>query len=129
MNQKNRDDRVIRLDSTTGQCIVGPFQGHTEAVYSVAYSPDGSHIVSGSQDNTIRVWNPTTCQCVAGPFWGHEADHDDLSIGNGLASFREMYQQNDGWIKLSNGTCFRWIPPWARHAFYLPFRSLIISEH
>ena len=129
MNQKNRDDRVIRLDPTTSQCIAGPFQGHTSGVSSVAYSPDGSHIVSGSDDNTIRVRDLSTGQCVAGPFWGHEADYDDLSIGDGLASFREMYQQNDGWIKLSDGTCFRWIPPWARHAFYLSFRSLIISEH
>jgi WD40 repeat protein len=45
-------------------------QGHT-SVTSVAYSPDGSHIVSGSEDNTIRVWNPTTGQCIAGPFQGH----------------------------------------------------------
>jgi WD40 repeat protein len=46
-------------------------QGHTSGVTSVAYSPDGSHIVSGSEDNTIRVWNPTTGQCIAGPFQGH----------------------------------------------------------
>ena len=121
MNQQNRDDRVIRLDSTTGQCIAGPFQGHIYKVNSVAYSPDGSHTVSGSDDNTIRVLDLSTGQCVAVPFWGHKADHDDLSIGDGLASFREMYQQTDGWIKLSNGTCFRWIPPWARHAFTFPF--------
>ena len=40
-------------------------------VTSVAYSPDGSHIVSASQDKTIRVWGAATVQCVIGPFQGH----------------------------------------------------------
>ena len=45
--------------------------GHTHQVNSVAYSPDGNQIVSGSWDNTIRVWNIITGQCVAGPFQEH----------------------------------------------------------
>ena len=31
--------------------------GHTDSVSSVAVSPDGKHIVSGSWDNTLRVWD------------------------------------------------------------------------
>ncbi len=31
--------------------------GHTDWVVSVAYSPDGRHIVSGSRDSTIRIWD------------------------------------------------------------------------
>ena len=50
-------------------------QGHTDSVTCVAYSPDGSHIASGSEDMTIRVWNPTTGQCTAGPFQGHRSGH------------------------------------------------------
>jgi WD40 repeat protein len=30
--------------------------GHTDLIRSVAISPDGRTIVSGSRDNTIRVW-------------------------------------------------------------------------
>ena len=30
--------------------------GHTSAVYSVALSPDGQQLVSGSDDHTIRIW-------------------------------------------------------------------------
>src|SRR6266702_1989681 len=41
------------------------------AVRSIALSPDGQRIVSGSDDRTIRVWNATTGETEAGPFTGH----------------------------------------------------------
>ena len=31
--------------------------GHSGSVSSVAYSPDGKHIVSGSSDNTVKIWD------------------------------------------------------------------------
>jgi len=33
------------------------FEGHSDSVCSVAFSPDGSRIVSGSGDTTIRIWD------------------------------------------------------------------------
>src|SRR5579875_501782 len=33
------------------------YHGHTEAVYAVAWSPNGLYVVSGSGDTTARVWN------------------------------------------------------------------------
>src|SRR6266581_3777271 len=41
------------------------------SVRSIALSPDGQRIVSGSDDGTIRVWNATTGETEAGPFTGH----------------------------------------------------------
>ena len=35
-------------------------RGHSEGVFSVAYSPDGKHIVSGSEDCTVKVWDSQT---------------------------------------------------------------------
>jgi WD40 repeat protein len=35
-------------------------QGHDHDVVFVAFSPDGSKIVSGSCDTTIRVWDAST---------------------------------------------------------------------
>jgi WD40 repeat protein len=35
-------------------------EGHKRDVFSVAFSPDGKTIVSGSSDGTVRVWNAAT---------------------------------------------------------------------
>ena len=48
-----------------------PLQGHTDYVMEVAFSPDGRHIVSGSSDKTIRVWDAQAGGQVGNPLQGH----------------------------------------------------------
>ncbi|EMD36490.1 hypothetical protein CERSUDRAFT_156165 [Gelatoporia subvermispora B] len=45
--------------------------GHTGAVVSVAFSPDGTRVVSGSQDRTVRIWNAQTGDLLMDPLEGH----------------------------------------------------------
>ena len=46
----------FNLDSSSSPFIT---QGHTGAVFSIAFSPDGATIASGSDDNTIKLWSVT----------------------------------------------------------------------
>ena len=42
--------------------VLKVFKGHTDRVFSVAISTDGGKIVSGSSDDTVRVWSAETGQ-------------------------------------------------------------------
>ena len=44
--------------STNNSTPAAVLIGHTEAVTSLAFSPDGEQIISGSADLTVRVWEP-----------------------------------------------------------------------
>jgi DNA-binding beta-propeller fold protein YncE len=63
-NVKGRDygDHNIQLwVPSTGDRLL-TIKGHTDNVRSVTYSPDGRFLVSGGEDNTIRVWEAVTGQ-------------------------------------------------------------------
>ena len=45
--------------------------GHSNAVNSVAFSPDGEILASGSSDNTIILWDVATGQPIGEPLKGH----------------------------------------------------------
>lgn len=40
------------------------FEGHSTAVRSVAFSPDGNFIVSGLDDESIRLWDVAYCRLL-----------------------------------------------------------------
>jgi WD40 repeat protein len=43
---------------------------HSDTIGSVAFSPDGTKIVSGSDDGTIKVWESGAPEATTSPLLG-----------------------------------------------------------
>jgi WD40 repeat protein len=51
--------------------IAPALTGHTDVVNSVAFSPDGKTLASGSSDSTVRLWDVASHRQVGTPLIGH----------------------------------------------------------
>jgi WD40 repeat protein len=71
--------KIIAEGIQVQQRLLLELRGHTDCIRSVGFSPDGTHIVSGSDDKTIRVWNAKTGEEVMKPLEGHT--HYVTSVG------------------------------------------------
>jgi WD40 repeat protein/energy-coupling factor transporter ATP-binding protein EcfA2/Tfp pilus assembly protein PilN len=63
--------------------------GHSDSVESVAFSPDGKTLASGSYDKTVRLWEVATRQPLGQPLVGHSDSVSSLAFspdGKTLAS-------------------------------------------
>src|SRR5262249_14338946 len=50
-------DGTVRLWNPDNGTALKTLTGHTDWVYAVALSPDGSQVASGSWNGEVRVWN------------------------------------------------------------------------
>jgi len=46
----------VRLWRAADGALLRTLEGHTAGVWSVAFSPGGETLASGSWDNTVRLW-------------------------------------------------------------------------
>jgi WD40 repeat protein len=77
---------------------VHTLEGHRSAVYAVAVSPDGKHAVSGSEDDTLKVWDLSTGEEVTS-FIGESqiyacsiAPNRNTIVGGGLSGKLHILQ-------------------------------------
>lgn len=50
---------IVTLDAITGACL-SILSGHNDGANALAFSSDGTHLVSGSRDGTVKLWNVQT---------------------------------------------------------------------
>jgi len=94
--------------------VTGPFSGHSNWVTSVAFSPDGQHIVSGSGDQAIRLWNAIT---------GETETTGQFNLTN------QSKINAEGWMCGSNDELLMWIPPLHRANLHRPSNVWVSGEH
>jgi WD40 repeat protein len=55
----NTKNSIMLWDIATGRAI-RTFIGDTDSIQSIAFSPDGRYVLSGSADHTMKLWDVTT---------------------------------------------------------------------
>jgi WD40 repeat protein len=88
-----------------GKTVLGPLQKHTKLVWSVAFLPDGRHIVSGSRDGMIQMWDAGTGKTVVGPLQADE--HGVFSIAFLPDSTRVVLGGGDNLVKTWDAKIYR----------------------
>ena len=63
----SHDNTIHLWDAETNDAISKPLEGHSDFVWSVAFSPDGKHIVSGSSNKMIHLWDAKTGDAISKP--------------------------------------------------------------
>ncbi|MEK8017711.1 MAG: BACON domain-containing carbohydrate-binding protein, partial [Candidatus Parabeggiatoa sp.] len=91
---------LLPLASAISETVTEPirtFQGHSDSVFSVAFSPDGKKALSGSTDHTLKLWDIASGQLIR-TFQGHSDDVQSVVFSpNGSQA---LSGSNDGTLKL-----------------------------
>ena len=69
---------IVTIDAITG-VHRSVLSGHTDRVYSLSFSADGTSLVSGSNDRTVRIWDLQTGGVIR-TFYGHARPVSTVSI-------------------------------------------------
>jgi WD40 repeat protein len=148
------DKTICVWNAMTGETVAGPFTGHTGSVNSVAFSPDGQQIVSGSDDQTIHMWNmnsssrdmvvghmplvssvgfPSDCQQIISskdkPIYMLDSVTKSLITITQVNFTDQSVIDDDGWICGNKGELLMWIPPLHRTGLHRPSTIWVVGKH
>ncbi|CAE6538147.1 unnamed protein product [Rhizoctonia solani] len=85
-------DGVIPLEPAQPRPSLIIHEGHKSTVTSVAFSPDGKSVASGSRDATVRIWDAHEPSPIGEPLIGHIHEINSVAyspLGNIMASASE----------------------------------------
>jgi eukaryotic-like serine/threonine-protein kinase len=90
---------VLRAD--TGQ-VERELHGHTDRVFGVDVSPDGTRIATASHDGTVRIWDADTGELIGELVQRDDSDRPSFFLSAGFSpdSTRVVTGANDGSIRI-----------------------------
>jgi len=81
-------------------------RGHNAGVTSIAYSPDGAQLASGSADSTLTFWNPNNGLCL------HTIENPPAQNPNGHSAWINAIAYSPDGKKLVSGSDDKTIKIW-----------------
>ncbi|KAL1663070.1 quinon protein alcohol dehydrogenase-like superfamily [Schizophyllum commune] len=127
------DDGTVRLWNMATRLPVGDvLQGHDASALCVAFSPDGTRLVSGSADKTLRLWDLATGQQIGDALIGHEGlvrsvsfSSDGLRIASG--SDDRSIRLWDAQTRLQRGNALTGHEDYVRSVSFSPNDACVVS--
>ena len=91
-------DRSVRVMDIKTQKQLAVLEGHSDSVTSVEISLDGKTVITGSKDETVRIWDLDACDCTHQVLEGHSMRVECL------------YLSRDGlhFVSLSHSEAIQW---------------------
>jgi hypothetical protein len=75
-------DCTIRIGDVSGRKLIDSIRGHSGVIHSIAFSPGGNRLESGSNDGAVRLWDVSTSLASVDRFEGHRGGILDIGFSD-----------------------------------------------
>lgn len=75
------DGKIVNHDVRVRSHVVGSYRGHRQGVCGLKWSPSGTQLASGGNDNAVRIWDSSVVSSDSRPTrWLHRFEEHTASV-------------------------------------------------